>query len=75
MMFRSSGMELDTYAMEATRFLDQEEVLLVWATADRKLEQMTLVMDRYPSTYPVFEVIRTYATPHINNRSATVTCS
>ena len=55
-MFDRSGMELETFAMEATRFLDQEDVLLVWATANRRLEYMTLMMDRYPSTNPVFQV-------------------
>ena len=43
--------------MEATRFLDQEDSLIVWDSAETGLRYPTLMLERYPSTYELYVVI------------------
>ena len=49
-------MELETYAMEVTRFLDQEDSLIVWDSAERALRYPSLILERYQETYNVYVV-------------------
>lgn len=51
-----SGIELETYAMEATRFLEQEDSLVVWDSVERALRYPTLILERYHTTYALYTV-------------------
>ena len=52
-----AGLQTEVQAMEATRFLDEEDNFLVWDTADKVLAYTSLMLSRYSSSYGAFQVI------------------
>lgn len=49
--------------MEATRFLDEEETLVVWESAEKGLRYPSRILDRYNETKVAF-VVRNFSLSH-----------